>query len=401
MPYFESANHFIISGSVFNDIQGDPATIEHIKEILEGQERQKIMAWVSPIDVSAKHFDVTSVREPGTGEWFLNSDAFKEWERSIGRALWCPGIPGAGKTVLTSLIIDHLRSLQLREPVGTIALAWIYFNYKEAAIQTPDAIHLNLIRQLAGSSTQLYTLLKSSYYKKDPNSQPSPWQLIPDMHILTRDFAKVFVVVDALDECAEKNRIIFLKLMAHLQTSGANILITSRDHVYDSIAHSELIGIQKVDISGTTDDITKFINSRLSQPNHLAQIIKAWPPLHKEIVTAIVGSCKGMFLMATFHIESLEKKHNAGEIRETLRSLPPTFDDIYDDAMNRIENDNHHSKLALQVLSFLVYARRQLTWLELQHFLAIRPGDTEFHDEYITDNVRATAGGADERRHVV
>ncbi len=89
--------------------------------------------------------------------------------------------------------------------------------------------------------------------------------------------------------------------------------------------------------------------------------------------------------MATFHIEALGKKHNPGEILETLRVLPKTFPGIYDDAMNRIENDNENSTLALQVLSFLVYARRQLTLTELQHFLAVRPGDTDLRDEYITD----------------
>ncbi|KAF8327084.1 ankyrin repeat-containing domain protein [Amanita rubescens] len=384
MPLFDHARNFIISDSVFNNIQGDSAIIERLKEILEDGERQKVMAWVSPIDVSAKHFDVAKAREPGTGEWLLNSNVFQEWERGTGQTLWCPGIPGAGKTVLTSLIIDRLCTLQLREPVGTIAVAWVYLNYKENATQTPDAIHLSLIQQLAGFSTQLYALLGSSY-KKHPTSCPPPRRLIPDMRILTREFAKVFIVIDALDECAENNRDTFLDIVADLQTSGANVLITSRDHVCDSITHSKLVGVQRVDIRGSKDDITKFLNARLTNQRRLARIIKNHPSLRKEIVTAIVDSCQGMFLMATFHIEALGKKHNAGEVLETLRVLPKTFPDIYDDAMNRIESDNENSELALKVLSFLVYARRQLTLRELQHFLAVRPGDTDFRDEYVTD----------------
>ena len=339
MPLFDHARNFIINGSVFNDIQGDSgvhryleidvrlisilkATIKRLKEILESVlyfgilftvpcdafhlldgERQKVMAWVSPIDVSAKHFDVANAREPGTGEWLLNSNVFQEWERGTGRALWCSGIPGAGKTVLASLIIDHLCTLQLREPVGTTAVAWVYFNYKENATQTPDAIHLSLIQQLAGFSTQLYALLESSY-KKHPKSCPSPWRLIPDMRILAREFAKVFIVIDALDECAENNRDTFLETVAHLQTSGANVLITSRDHVCDSITHSKLVGVQRIDIRGSTDDITKFLNARLTKQRRMARIIKNRPSLHKEIVTAIVDSCQGMYMLFIrgFHV---------------------------------------------------------------------------------------------------
>jgi len=141
------------------------------------------MSWVSPIDVSAKHLDVANIRQPGTSKWLLNLDIFKQWECGTGQALWCPGIPGAGKTVITSLLIDHLLDLQRLEPIGTMAVAWVYLDYNQEFIQTPDAIQLSLIRQLAVFSTELYDLLRSAY-KKDPNIRPSPRWLIPDMHII-------------------------------------------------------------------------------------------------------------------------------------------------------------------------------------------------------------------------
>lgn len=87
-------------------------------------ERHKVLAWVSPIDFLAKHIDISNTRHPGTGEWLLYSEKFQEWERATGRAIWCPGVPGAGKTVLASLIIDHLSALQRYKPVGTVAVAF-------------------------------------------------------------------------------------------------------------------------------------------------------------------------------------------------------------------------------------------------------------------------------------
>ncbi|KAF8147678.1 ankyrin repeat-containing domain protein [Crassisporium funariophilum] len=205
------------------------------------------------------------------------------------------------------------------------------------------------------------------------------------MRILTAEFNKVFIVVDALDECAEKNRDTVLELLAHLQISGANILVTSRDHIYDSIAESELVDVQRVDIRGSTEDITLYVKARLLKQKRLARIIRTQPALRDEIITSIVASCDGMFLMATFQLESLGKHINAGKIRDALKVLPNTFPLIYDEAMLRIESNEDHSEEALRVLSFLIHARRPLSLMELQHFLAVTPGDADIREDYITD----------------
>lgn len=84
--------------------------------ILVGQEDRDVVAWLSPLNFSAKQDDVSSRRQEGTGKWFLEADLFKAWLDGTEKALWCPGIrtflppflsvsadrleAGAGKTVL-------------------------------------------------------------------------------------------------------------------------------------------------------------------------------------------------------------------------------------------------------------------------------------------------------------
>ncbi|GLB45326.1 hypothetical protein LshimejAT787_2100860 [Lyophyllum shimeji] len=416
MPYLEGASNVNIFGGTFIDNYGDPATTERINAFLDGEERRKIMAWVSPVDVASQHSDVASRRLPGTGQWFLDSDAFKEWERGNGQALWCPGIPGAGKTVLASLIIDELCALQCREPGGSIGVTWFYFNYKEESTQTKELVHRCLVRQLAEVSSELYADLKAGYEKarRKPSSRLSASQLewMPDMHTLTQNFARVFVVVDALDECAESCRDAVLGMMADLLTAGANVLITSRNHL-DEFISSNLGNIGRIDIRAIHDDIARYLEARLNEQRRLAAIIGHHPSLRAEIVTAIADSCQGMyvesiklflpfsssniiprFLMATLHIRALESQSNVGEIIDLLKDLPRSFPDIYSDALNRIAHSNHCSQ-ALQALSFLIYARRPLTVPELQHFLAVRTDHTDFNAAYITDRdllVAACAG---------
>ncbi|GLB45329.1 hypothetical protein LshimejAT787_2100890 [Lyophyllum shimeji] len=416
MPFLEGASNVNISGGTFIDNYGDPATTERIKAFLDDEERQKTMAWVSPVDVASQHSDVASRRLPGTGQWFLDSDAFKEWERGNGQALWCPGIPGAGKTVLASLVIDELHALQRREPGGSIGVTWFYFNYKEESTQTKELVHCCLVRQLAEVSGKLYAHLKAGYEeaRRESSSRLSTSSLewMPDMHTLTQNFARVFVVVDALDECAESCRDAVLGMMADLLAAGANVLITSRNHL-DEFISSKLGNIGRIDIRATHDDIGRYLEARLNEQRRLAAIIGHHPSLRAEIMTAIPDSCQGMyvesiklflpfsssniiprFLMATFHIRALESQSNVGEIIDLLKDLPRSFPDIYSDALNRIAHSNHCSQ-ALRALSFLIYARRPLTVPELQHFLAVRTDHTDFNTDYITDGdllVAACAG---------
>jgi len=77
-------------------------------------EQVRIAKWMSPLDFLSTRNDVLSKRQPGTGQWFLGSRQFKDWMGKEGATttststpprerrseLWCPGIPGAGKTTL-------------------------------------------------------------------------------------------------------------------------------------------------------------------------------------------------------------------------------------------------------------------------------------------------------------
>lgn len=92
------------------------------------------------------------------------------------------------------------------------------------------------------------------------------------------------------------------------------------------------------------------------------------------------------FLLAQLHVDSLAKKHNRSAVRTALQDLPKELDDTYDEAMKRIDNqDIEDVELAKQVLSWISYAKRPLTIIELQHALAIVPGARDLDDDAFTD----------------
>ena len=76
--------------------------------------------------------------------------------------------------------------------------------------------------------------------------------------------------------------------------------------------------------------------------------------------------------MPKLHVDSLAKKTNRKALRSALKSLPKETNATYDEAMQRIRNqDEEEANLAFRALMWIIFALRPLTVLELRHALAI------------------------------
>ncbi|KAF7318381.1 NACHT and ankyrin domain protein [Mycena chlorophos] len=107
-------------------------------------EYHSIMNFVSPINFLPTHQEIHQNLHKDTGKWLLEHTAFLEWKQGSNKLLWCSGIPGAGKTVLASLVFEHLNNLQDSD----LGVACAYLNYKESAVQNLKNILGAIWRQL-------------------------------------------------------------------------------------------------------------------------------------------------------------------------------------------------------------------------------------------------------------
>ena len=75
-----------------------------ISNITYGDERAKLLNWLSPLQPRVRHNDARGRRQDGIGEWFLQTDEFLRWRDGEGEfgkgTLFCSGNPGVGKTFL-------------------------------------------------------------------------------------------------------------------------------------------------------------------------------------------------------------------------------------------------------------------------------------------------------------
>lgn len=87
------------------------------------------------------------------------------------------------------------------------------------------------------------------------------------------------------------------------------------------------------------------------------------------------------------NFESLAQLDNPTAVKESLKTLPNTYNQIYEVNIKRIENQDQTSReRAFQVMSWLSYALSPLTVKALQHGLSVKLGDAELRKDALPDD---------------
>ncbi|KAJ7478455.1 hypothetical protein FB451DRAFT_1032362, partial [Mycena latifolia] len=217
--------------------------------------------WLKPADIAISEQDAANKCHPETGKWLLERAEFKEWIYAPRSLLWLHGISGSGKTVLSSTIIKALRSRT--EPV-----VFFYFDTNNSGQRTVTQLLRSLVTQLSVQADSPDKTL-SGLWKSHANGQhlPSDSVLISDalIPILTEFSQPIYIVLDALDECSERENLLdsLIKIL-DVAPSNIHFLLTSRPE----IPHGSKLVQRAVSLSleGCMDqDIESYIVDKVSK----------------------------------------------------------------------------------------------------------------------------------------
>ncbi|KAJ7144592.1 ankyrin repeat-containing domain protein [Mycena epipterygia] len=344
-------------------------------------ERDKIIEWYSPLNFFPRQADIFAAREPGTGGWLLESDLFRNWKSGIGEILWCPGIPGAGKTVLVSIIVDHLRTAQ---DCPNIGVAVIYLNHKESDAHSPSSLLASLWRQFVLGKFISPAVWELHKKHREARTRPSVEEAHAVLCSIIPEYSRVFVLVDALDEYPEVQRHALLRCLFALGPT-ANLMLTSRPHIkFDHVTPNTRLAIQE--IRATEEDIRKYLDRQILNSSSLSKHISKAADLREAIEEKIVQSSDGIFLLAKLHIDSLAITLTIKAVRDALRNMPSDLEHTYDEIVDRINRQpDEHKKIAWLALSWITNAKRPLNSSELRVALAVEPGAKELDPENLLD----------------
>ncbi|KAI0387576.1 hypothetical protein F5Y04DRAFT_286680 [Hypomontagnella monticulosa] len=365
--------------------------------------RPAILKWLSPLSFHQTHGNIQSQSRVSkqseasssghyAGKWLLESELFITWKAREVRKLWCVGMPGAGKTVLASIIISHLLKLRdsSKAPDDGFRVAYIYLSYNEP--HTIEKLLGSIIKQIIQINEPLPQALVDLWKRRNQGEEPATVQDLSDLlNELTHD-RHVYIVVDAIDECPPSYRLDLVEIL-QWQSNNFNTLITSRllDE-FEGISK----GFKTITIEADPSDVDLFISYEFSTKSRLKRFSESDPALLQEVKKTVGEACGGMFLLVSLQMQSLESELHVKGVREKLRRLPKKIEDMYQGTLNRIyAMEPQKARLAFDTLAWVLFSNRPLAMKELQHALAIEPGDLELDFDRIfhEDDIRDLCGG--------
>jgi hypothetical protein len=178
----------------------------------------------------------------------------------------------------------------LRQRGADHGVAVMYCNYKEKDTQTLENLMASLWRQFV-FCRPICTGVKDLHKKHgERGTRPSIEEI---MEVLRSEIgsyskSKIFIVVDALDECPENVRRGLLAQLGALLPS-AQLMITSRPHIASEFPSTEL------EVRASDDDLRDYIDARLRDPR-LVRHLEGREVLRNDIRRHVIDSAQGMYV---------------------------------------------------------------------------------------------------------
>ena len=140
------ADPLSISASIIAVLQLTSIVAQYLQDVQgASNERQRLLDEVSSVSgMLYLHLEGSSIART-TRRRLECHIAFIEWFDGTASTLFCPGIPGAGKTMIAATVVEHL-SRTVRDT--DIGLAYIYCNYRDQAAQNATNLMGSLLKQL-------------------------------------------------------------------------------------------------------------------------------------------------------------------------------------------------------------------------------------------------------------
>ncbi|OCL02208.1 hypothetical protein AOQ84DRAFT_349486, partial [Glonium stellatum] len=352
------------------------------------QQRHSVAEKLGPPDYEADHNRASKQRFSASGDWILQTPDFLNWlnpQNQSCSTLYMHGMPGAGKTILVSRIIDDLRS---RIAASKAPLLFFYFKHKEETKNSMAGMLRAILVQLLYQDDTLI----EHFYQKCCSISPSELRTLSVLKGLAQESLKsqrcCLIVLDGLDECRDgqdtrheesedviewfQNSVIpssyseggHIRLLLAGQRDGS---LDQRLSTYPAIkldtADAHLRNIQDYAKSRASDIRKRFF---LTSSNEAKIIMK--------VTTASKGEYR-MFLYAKIVLDNLIGQGSEAELQDELitENFPDGLDAAYERVVVRILERPTRSKreAAARILGWITCAARPLRWREIQSLFCI------------------------------
>ncbi|SPQ26473.1 155b9fce-3d70-4eae-8d87-6b345046ed02 [Thermothielavioides terrestris] len=369
--------------------------VSSLLERVDDSERLAILEWISAVPYRKHHDTVKEARTRGTCQWLLQHQRFREWANaSFSVIMWLQGSPGAGKTFLTSAVIDHVEGILSTAP-NHEGFAFFYCNRHETDRREPLSVLRSYVRQLSTTAfnpesmrAKLRSLCQETRLKGAHLTLATCQdQLLESVNL----YPQTTLVLDALDECEPETRARLIDTIEFLLKNSERplkVFISSRP---DVDIRDRLLSQPNIEIRATDnqDDIAKFVNEEIIKHRRWGKIAA---PLRTRIVDTLLDRSQGMFQWASLQIKQLLELQTQAAITDRLGKLPIDLEAAYDEIYGKIAARNEHDKaIADRAFMWVMCANPPLRSADLLSAIRLDPENdaVQFSDDELDENLLA------------
>ncbi|KAH9477185.1 hypothetical protein JR316_0011104 [Psilocybe cubensis] len=309
-------------------------------------EAKEIDNWLAPVHTSQNYNEAYGKREEGTCLWFIEEEEFGFWLRTPGSN---PAYHFSGQII---------KAIQQLTP--SVALAYFFFDARDG--QTAQQLHMNLIRSLISqlshqSVSGISSDIRDLYQKVSP-MHPLDHELQDTLGKILKEFCNVYIVLDALDECTDRDRTLgwLEALLGHLDNNeNLHLAITSRTEpdiqsVFGRLNHT-IVNMS----TAANRDIGQYIKTYIQAK----EFTKFDGETRDHVLSGLMDRAEGSFRYVALQIENLKKCANKMELDKAINDLPWGLDEVYARILHKCED--RYIEDVKTFLQFLAFSQEPLT----------------------------------------
>ncbi|KAK8091770.1 hypothetical protein PG997_002131 [Apiospora hydei] len=342
-------------------------TVASIWTTITDDDRHNMLRWISPVPYQSDLENILSTRLVGTCEWLITHPQYEEWKlMSTSTTLWLHGIPGAGKTRLTSKVIeDVINTASIQESV-----AYFFCDRGQEDRREPLSVLQSLVRQLTCPrvGNQVMPCTQAKYLEKKNRGFAANHLTLDEcrdlLAELTSNYAQSTFIIDGLDECNEHTRRILMETIERTlerSTQLVKVFIASRDDqdIKEQYGGGENLSIRACHNQG---DINTYVTTRMEQTKWCREQMSR--QTRDKIQEIFRRKSNRMFQWAALHINDLLDLKSEALVSDYLDALPEGLAATYAQIYNSIDKRKRH--VFDRALQWLICSWDEITPEELE-----------------------------------
>ncbi|KAK0118571.1 hypothetical protein ONS95_007457 [Cadophora gregata] len=351
--------------------------------LFAAERKRRLLSRLSTVAFEHKHRKLKALRYEGTGTWLIGDTKYKEWKSSTESAvLCCHGIPGCGKSVLASSIVDSL--------LTNNTTVYYYCDYSDKRTLDPANLFGALARQVLGKLKSIPETLAATI-----ENAAHDGDRLTDSSCALESLRKgielcsdpIYISVDGIDELTEESQKTIchgLKDLIDGNSVPIRLFLTGRQDLSSLLHIPSIVPFTSISVAPSViaSDIRNFVQASTRRRVAEGMLVLQDSSLEELIVEKLVNGARGMFLWVEFQLRDLCEAESDYGIRLVLENLPRSLSETYDRLLGRIEGTERRNMI-LRMFKWIVCTRQPLHVNEIREGIAFTLEDEDWTQEKI------------------